>query len=930
MNKRKTRTGGHFPSLYLLFLWTILLLCLNSSLTAADAPQRTNPDLELSALAATTDPAIYTFFSVTFSLQNQGSTIVDNVVLAIPQPDGVVLQGSNPYTASQGIYQPWVPYHWTVGSLAPGAIATITLNYFNLSENPKTVYGQVIAQLPTDADSTPNNGTPPSPNEDDEAAVAINGGGNVFPDLAIANLNAPSTVKWGQSIDLEITISNQGHAPTDQNSVYFYLSADENLSTDDRFTTTVTIDNLAPGQSQTITDILLRIPISIGTESFFIIASVDPFDDLIESDEQNNQRAVPLALSFFEVPPDCSSWSSFETNVLCAEENAVGNYEAFLLTPSGNFEFVNRAELNEQGELLNIGFVNTLRTDSVVVVGNQVIKKNEFGNIIWQRTIPSAVFTDYPTITAAAELNDGSVVLGGIEKTIFPSLPPFDVDSLYLVKLSPDMVFQQAQVVFKKDFGLPTFVQGDVLHQLVARPDGGVDVLYTRANPFGLLPGNLNFTIEGYSADLVQLDIYLDLKDVFPERIIQTPCGEYRIEGPEFFFSDQGSYRGQTKVWLDLPSRHINQRLIARSGSVDIFGPYNSYQFVANTELPFSLGTIFNQSTLEEMELTFDPQGTPVTANLPFFPFEYAVHAEGSEVLIFYEDNNGSLRSTTAACVADPVCTDDLFAPTFVNCPGNFVIETEQMNAPLVFPNGLPIATDDCDEDLTYHFSHPEGSLLAEGNTTVTITATDDAGNTGTCTFVVQVILIVPSCTVNLLSNPDFEEVNPPFLFWTSIPDAIEVSNDAVSGNQAALLKGFAPLRLLQSVPAQPGVAYAFKVQAKLESDLLVDAQIQIKFLDNNFQPLGFSRVTRITGSEYEQYTIKWVAPENTARVEVSMVKDEGYGFFWVDDACLTAGPDPGPCNPATTPPIVFNCPEDIELFTTESEVQAFWSFSFV
>ncbi len=62
---------------------------------------------------------------------------------------------------------------WTVGTLAPGASATLHVTAKVTTGGTKTNYTQVTTADQIDTDSTPNNGTPPTPHEDDESSVSL-------------------------------------------------------------------------------------------------------------------------------------------------------------------------------------------------------------------------------------------------------------------------------------------------------------------------------------------------------------------------------------------------------------------------------------------------------------------------------------------------------------------------------------------------------------------------------------------------------------------------------------------------------------------------------------------------------------------------------------------------------------------------------------
>jgi len=72
-----------------------------------------------------------------------------------------------------------------------------------------------------------------------------------------------------------------------------------------------------------------------------------------------------------------------------------------------------------------------------------------------------------------------------------------------------------------------------------------------------------------------------------------------------------------------------------------------------------------------------------------------------------------------------------------VSCPGDINVDTTD-------PTGTTVtfsasATDNCDPSPEISFSPASGSNFPIGDTVVTCAATDDSGNTGTCTFTVSV-----------------------------------------------------------------------------------------------------------------------------------------------------------------------------------------------
>ena len=118
-------------------------------------------------------PAQWSFFENTLTLTNTGTEDATGVEVQLSRGNGGVYKGGDEYSASQGTFQYWGDEIWRVGNLAAGQTATITVNYFRLSENTWRNYAQVSALDQPDFDSTPNNGGCCIVNEDDEAVLQI-------------------------------------------------------------------------------------------------------------------------------------------------------------------------------------------------------------------------------------------------------------------------------------------------------------------------------------------------------------------------------------------------------------------------------------------------------------------------------------------------------------------------------------------------------------------------------------------------------------------------------------------------------------------------------------------------------------------------------------------------------------------------------------
>lgn len=144
-------------------LWVICIYSCRTTSTTIEI------DLELQMDSPSAAP-IYSNYSVTLTLINKGPATATDVAVRYAKPAGVVYAGGNEHNATIGTFYPYDNEHWTVSSLDSGAIATLTVNYFLLQNDLPVAYAEVISANEPDIDSTPDNGTLPNVNEDDEAS----------------------------------------------------------------------------------------------------------------------------------------------------------------------------------------------------------------------------------------------------------------------------------------------------------------------------------------------------------------------------------------------------------------------------------------------------------------------------------------------------------------------------------------------------------------------------------------------------------------------------------------------------------------------------------------------------------------------------------------------------------------------------------------
>jgi large repetitive protein len=133
-------------------------------------------------------------------------------------------------------------------------------------------------------------------------------------------------------------------------------------------------------------------------------------------------------------------------------------------------------------------------------------------------------------------------------------------------------------------------------------------------------------------------------------------------------------------------------------------------------------------------------------------------------VTLFVSDPSGNLASCEAT-----VTVVDLLGPE-VTCPADMTVDpggdNQLYEVPDYFADGLASATDNCTDPVTVFAQEPAaGSFIGDGVYTVTLSAFDEYGNEGTCTFelTVESILGVEDSALDtglvLYPNPAQDQV---------------------------------------------------------------------------------------------------------------------------------------------------------------------------
>ena len=253
-------------------------------------------DLELELVQLNPSPAQWSDYEVVARVSNKSGEEATGVKVSFKKPAGVVYVGGNEFTVSQGSFSAFGNEEWNVGSIPAGGLATLTVNYFLLDPESPMAYAQVSAANETDADSTPGNGTPPIPNEDDEANT--DGGTTPLPDLTLANLDIQnSPVDAGGALSYDFDASNIGAGTASGNfNIKAWISTDNTISADDIQDGIVPTGNYGPGLTITNIPSVSNIPSGLADGQYFLILKVDADDQINESIEGNNILTAPFTI----------------------------------------------------------------------------------------------------------------------------------------------------------------------------------------------------------------------------------------------------------------------------------------------------------------------------------------------------------------------------------------------------------------------------------------------------------------------------------------------------------------------------------------------------------------------------------------------------------------------------------------------------------
>lgn len=207
-------------------------------------------DVSLTKTVDDATPNVGQNVTFTITVANAGPEDATNVAVTDILPAGLTFVSATP---SQGSYDDGTGL-WTVGTLANGADATLTITATVTTAGAKINTAEVMTVDQFDMDSTPNNN---EPGEDDQASVTVTPSAI---DLSLTKTVDDNTPNVGQNVTFTITVANAG--PDGATGVEVtdalpagltFVSATPSQGTYDNVTGIWTVGAVAASDSETLT-----------------------------------------------------------------------------------------------------------------------------------------------------------------------------------------------------------------------------------------------------------------------------------------------------------------------------------------------------------------------------------------------------------------------------------------------------------------------------------------------------------------------------------------------------------------------------------------------------------------------------------------------------------------------------------------------------
>ncbi|MEM9917497.1 MAG: hypothetical protein AAF990_05340 [Bacteroidota bacterium] len=431
---------------YLCLKWAFLFIVL-TLLSFSNTLQAQMADVELRLSANPTTLSLYGFVEVIATIENKGPADANNLTVHVPIPAGQLAYTSQSETA--GNYNLFFN-EWRIGQLAAGASAQLTLTLFVLQENtPIQLFSELTAADDPDPDSTPGNGTPPTPNEDDEALLT---------------LQPPGSQNTTADLELAVRASATSYYPSDQAYFLFQLTNEGPDAAQN-----VQINAMAPSALNILAPQAERGTFNGGIWTIDRIAAGETLDLLVPCEVQNTQAPIEY---FAEVQqadsqdPDATAGNG-RTNT--EDDEALARLTpkteapaiAWQLTDFGSpdVSFGQAVQALSDGGFLALG----LLTPNNGVNGEKsnflLIRTDKNGQTLWKRVYGTTENGDIPVDLAS--LPDGNFLVG-INKNTTDGNPNINIPNATFWKVTPqgDVLWERELLARQRLLGFDVLSNG--------------------------------------------------------------------------------------------------------------------------------------------------------------------------------------------------------------------------------------------------------------------------------------------------------------------------------------------------------------------------------------------------------------------------------------------------------------------------------------
>jgi hypothetical protein len=250
---------------------------------ASSSPEPALPDLKPVALSAPSSATAGQSVSVTTSIMNAGTaTAPGSTAVIVLSTDGAV-DGGDPVLASISV--PSLPagtsHTATVTVTVPSGTAAGSYQVLVKADAPEAI-----------AESSETNNVLGS-----AITISTASTGSGKADLVGTSISMPSTLYRGVKFNVTYTITNQGGTTAPASRTHFYLSKDTTYSKDDIYVRVRDVPSLKPGASyKDSKNILVDGHETVKPGSYYMLWIVDSRNDVDESNEDNNVRALPVVV----------------------------------------------------------------------------------------------------------------------------------------------------------------------------------------------------------------------------------------------------------------------------------------------------------------------------------------------------------------------------------------------------------------------------------------------------------------------------------------------------------------------------------------------------------------------------------------------------------------------------------------------------------